>query len=70
MLDIAGESGNLVVERQNGIVPVLEGLCQAKNFGLGTEKRQGSELWKAIQGARYSRWGWNPGHKVGVRLST
>lgn len=70
MLDIAGESGNLVVERQNGIVPVLEGLCQAKNSGLGTEKRQGSELWKAIQGARYSRWGWNPGHKVGVRLST
>lgn len=63
MLDIAGESGNLVVERQNGIVPVLEGLCQA-------EKRQGSELWDAIQGAQYSSWGWKPGHKVGGRLST
>ena len=30
---------------------------QVENSGLGTVKRQGSEGWKAIQGARYSRWG-------------
>lgn len=39
--DIAGESGNRVVETQCGRVPVLEGLCQVENSGLGTEKRQG-----------------------------